>query len=59
MCLIESIYREKEREREKKREEKEESGTVVGLSLVCNEQIEFLASLYYSASEMSLIHFFS
>ncbi len=58
MCLIESIYREKERER-KKREEKEESGTVVGLSLVCNEQIEFLASLYYSASEMSLIHFFS
>ena len=53
MCLIESIYREREK---KEREEKEESGTVVGLSLVCNEQIEFLTSLYYSASEMSLIH---
>ncbi len=34
----------------------EESGTVVGLSLVGNEQIEFVPSLYYSASEMSLIY---
>ena len=68
MCLIESIYEQKEeRERGRVKEEEKKKGkgrqrnewwTFISLR---NEQIEFVTSLYYSASEMSLIHsrFFS
>lgn len=49
------VFNRINRETEEK-EEDEERGTFAPLSLVCHRQIEFLTSLYYAASEMSLIH---